>query len=52
MGYWFGQQICQAYFDQAEDKRAAIADLMALENPERILELSGYAPGREPPGGL
>lgn len=51
MGYWFGQQICQAYFDQAEDKRAAITDLMALENPERILELSGYAPGQEPPGG-
>ncbi len=44
MGYWFGQQICQAYFDQARDKRQAIAELMVLEDPGRILELSGYSP--------
>jgi hypothetical protein len=47
LGYWFGQQICQAYFDQAEDKRAAIAELMALKDPERILELSGYSPAQD-----
>lgn len=47
MGYWFGQQICLAYFDQAKDKRAAIAELMALKDPQSILELSGYSPAPE-----
>jgi len=44
MGYWFGQQVAQAYFDKADDKRAAIADLMALDDPQHILEFSGYDP--------
>ncbi|WP_158272063.1 hypothetical protein [Marinicauda salina] len=42
-GYWVGRRIAQAYFDRAEDKRAAIDTLLRLEGPEAILAASGYA---------
>lgn len=43
MGYWVGRQIINAYVDQAEDRRAAFAEAMVLENPRMIYEASGYA---------
>ncbi|WP_417495581.1 hypothetical protein [Maricaulis sp.] len=42
-GYWIGRQIAQGYYDQADDKAAALAALIALEDPAGILQASGYA---------
>jgi len=42
-GYWIGRQIAQAYYDQAEDKVAALDALIALDDPIGILQASGYA---------
>jgi len=43
-GYWVGMRIAQAYVEHATDKQAAIQSLIALEDPEAILQASGYAP--------
>ena len=42
-GYWIGRQIAQGYYDQAEDKAAALDALIELEDPVGILQASGYA---------
>lgn len=51
VGYFIGYRIAQAYYEQAEDKRQALADI--LENPdvEALLEKSGYAKRFEKIGG-
>jgi hypothetical protein len=41
-GYWTGMQIAAAYVEHAEDKNAAIKDLIELRNPQAILAASGY----------
>ena len=43
LGYWLGMQIAAAYVDKATDKRAAVKDLLNLEDATAILEKSGYA---------
>lgn len=43
LGYWVGMRICQAYMDAAEDKRAAVKELLEHRDPTAILEKSGYA---------
>ena len=43
LGYWVGQRVCQTYFDRAEDKRKAIADLLIMKDPEAIFAASGVA---------
>tara|TARA_R110000868_G_scaffold53744_5_gene168571 strand:- start:9857 stop:10849 length:993 start_codon:yes stop_codon:yes gene_type:complete len=47
-GYWIGRQIAQGYYDQAEDKAAALDALIALDDPIGILEASGYAQRAQP----
>lgn len=47
LGYFMGYRIAQAFFMQAVDKHAAVRELVAQRDPERILERSGYA-GRGP----
>jgi hypothetical protein len=42
MGYWLGAQIAAAYMEHALDRHAAIRELLAPENPARILLKSGY----------
>lgn len=42
-GYWIGRQIAQAYYDRAQDKSAALANLLAISDPGAILETSGLA---------
>lgn len=42
MGYWIGQRIAEAYYDQAEDKTAALRTLIELRDPAAILARSGY----------
>lgn len=43
LGYWLGMEIAAAYVDAADDKRAAIKELIHFTDPEPILEKSGYA---------
>jgi hypothetical protein len=43
LGYWLGMQIAAAYVEKAGDRRAAIKELIDLEDAALILEKSGYA---------
>lgn len=47
MGYWVGMKIAAAYVAKAEDKRAAIESLIALDDPVSILQISGYRPAED-----
>ena len=42
LGYWIGYKITEAYFDQHEDKHAAIVDILNIANPMEFLKQSGY----------
>lgn len=44
LGYWMGYKICQAYYAHATDKKAALAEIIRMEDPAKILAASGYAP--------
>lgn len=43
LGYFIGARICEAYYEQAEDKQQAIRDLLFVNDAAWILEKSGYA---------
>jgi hypothetical protein len=43
IGYWVGYAIARAYYNRAGDKRAAVRELIHLEDPVRLLNESGYA---------
>ena len=43
LGYFIGARICEAYYDQADDKEQAIRDLLFVTDAKAILEASGYA---------
>lgn len=45
MGYWIGQRIAEAYYEQATDKSQALRDLLELRDPAAILARSGYGRG-------
>ncbi len=45
MGYWIGQRIAEAYYEQATDKSQALRDLLELRDPAAILARSGYGAG-------
>lgn len=45
LGYWVGYRIVKAYYQRADDKRAAIARILAMEDPHAFLEESGWSPG-------
>lgn len=42
LGYWMGYKICKAYYDQAADKKQAIADILNINDARAFLEASGY----------
>jgi hypothetical protein len=42
LGYWMGYKITKAYYDQAEDKKAAVKEIFRIKNFEKFLEESGY----------
>jgi hypothetical protein len=46
LGYWVGFRIVKAYYAQAHDKRAALAAILALKDPQAILVQSGFKPGQ------
>ncbi len=45
LGYWMGYQITKAYYDQQEDKKQAIADILNVKKPTWFLKASGYLDG-------
>jgi len=42
LGYWMGYQITASYYEQAHDKRQALADILEIEDVDAFLEASGY----------
>lgn len=42
LGYWIGKRICEAYYERADDKTAALQTLLKLDDPAAILAASGY----------
>ena len=45
LGYWVGYRITKAYYQQARDKRRALADILDIKDPEAFLAQSGWTPG-------
>lgn len=43
LGYWMGYEIVAAYYEQADDKKQAIVDILSFEDSHEFLERSGYA---------
>ena len=43
LGYYVGYRICQAYYEQAPDKRLALAELLETKDFKGLLDRSGYA---------
>ncbi len=50
LGYYIGYRITEAYYDRAEDKRAAIAEIITMRDADRFLAASGYDGGQEKSG--
>jgi hypothetical protein len=43
LGYWMGYKITKAYYDQAQNKKAALEEILHIRNFNTFLEKSGYA---------
>lgn len=43
LGYWMGYKITKAYYDNTNDKKAAIRDILNIHDFEGFLKKSGYA---------
>src|SRR5690606_37344104 len=41
LGYWTGYRIARAYYERADDKAAAIREMLAIEDFKAFLEASG-----------
>ncbi len=44
LGYFIGYRIVESYYRQADDRQAAVFDILAMMEPERFLQDSGYEP--------
>ena len=42
LGYWMGYKIAKAYYENAENKKQAIADMLVIEDFSAFLQASGY----------
>jgi uncharacterized protein YjaZ len=42
LGYYVGYKITQAYYNNAKDKKQAIADIIEIDDPLTFLQKSGY----------
>ncbi|PRY85154.1 DUF2268 domain-containing putative Zn-dependent protease [Mongoliibacter ruber] len=45
LGYFIGYRICEAYYNQAENKEKALNKIVKTNNYRRLLKKSGYAGG-------
>lgn len=48
LGYWVGYRIVKTYYQRADDKRAALARILEMDDPEAFLRESGWRPGMPP----
>ncbi|MET4729935.1 hypothetical protein ABIE09_003749 [Lysobacter enzymogenes] len=44
-GYWVGYRVARAYYRRADDKRAALAEILLMPDPKAFLAQSGWQPG-------
>jgi Predicted Zn-dependent protease (DUF2268) len=44
LGYFIGYRILEAYYNRMPDKQKAIAEMLAIRDPEKVLQDSGYNP--------
>ncbi|UII24108.1 gliding motility protein GldB-related protein [Fulvivirga ligni] len=42
MGYWMGYKICEAYYQNAEDKKTAVKEILNIADYQSFLSKSGY----------
>ncbi|TGE09813.1 gliding motility protein GldB-related protein [Hymenobacter fodinae] len=42
LGYYVGYKICQAYYNQATDKKQALTDILSIRDAKAFLAQSGY----------
>ena len=49
MGYWVGYRIAKAYYLRSDDRKAALRQLIELQDPKAILAASGWTPGMTMP---
>lgn len=52
LGYWVGYRIAKAYYLNAKDRRAALKDIIELDDPKAFLARSGWKPGMELPASV
>ncbi|SNC75993.1 Predicted Zn-dependent protease [Hymenobacter gelipurpurascens] len=45
LGYYVGYRIVQAFYNQASDKKQALADILSMRDPNTFLVQSGYESG-------
>jgi hypothetical protein len=45
LGYWVGYRIVKSYYQNADDKRQALRDILEMTNPKEFLAKSGWWPG-------
>jgi len=45
-GYWVGYRVARAYYRRADDKRAALAQILLMPDPKAFLTQSGWQPGQ------
>ncbi|MBO9204213.1 MULTISPECIES: gliding motility protein GldB-related protein [Niastella] len=43
LGYWVGYQICKAYYNKSPDKKAAIRDMLNMQDSKEFYEKSGVS---------
>ncbi|WP_460735266.1 DUF2268 domain-containing putative Zn-dependent protease [Lysobacter tyrosinilyticus] len=49
LGYWVGYRIAKAYYLRAKDKKAALREIIELDDPRAFLARSGWMPGMQLP---
>lgn len=47
LGYWVGYRITKAHYENADNKAAALREIIELRDPEALLAKSGWYPGME-----
>lgn len=45
LGYWVGYRIAKAYYRQAKDKKAAVREIIEIDDAKGFLAKSGWKPG-------
>nr|WP_233264188.1 DUF2268 domain-containing putative Zn-dependent protease [Lysobacter panacisoli] len=49
LGYWVGYRIAKAYYVKATDRKAALKDIIEMDDPRAFLAKSGWTPGMRLP---